>query len=355
MINLKKIKDFLTFKLQIESLKSKKGVSIIIGYVLLIVIAISLSLLVYAWLKSYLPGQIEKCPDDTALSLENYFCNKDGITLSLKNSGLFSIYGFIARIREKENGFWYELKTNDEIENYFDLDEKGLKPNKKESKTFFLNRNITEIQIQPFILGEKKEIVLCDNAIITQKVQNCEKKEYNIIRLGADKVLADVDFPSINFDYSTQMKWDITSIPEGIIIDEARLCVLVQKADTPILDNDLKIWRIKDEYWDESITINEINSQNLVNENNVVLSSLVLGEQSCFDVSLQLRESYGIRENSFTIRFEDPDYPTITAFGGVEDRVNLRVGHNEAERVVFEFNSSEVGVEFGPYIEINYS
>ena len=72
---------------------NKKAISIIIGYVLLVVIAISLSLLVYAWLKNYLPKDVEKCPDSVSLTISNYNCDieENKITLTLRNKGFFNI------------------------------------------------------------------------------------------------------------------------------------------------------------------------------------------------------------------------------------------------------------------------
>lgn len=150
---------------------NKKGISEVIGYVLLVVIAISLSLLVYAWLKNYMPGEIEKCSDSASLAITDYSCNEHKITLGIKNNGLFNLYGFIARVREEENGFFYELKNGT---NYF-KEENGLEPNEEDIRIFSYENHtqIIEIQIQPFILGKKKEVILCDSAFISQKLENC--------------------------------------------------------------------------------------------------------------------------------------------------------------------------------------
>lgn len=153
----------------------KKGISIIIGYVLLVVMAISLSLLVYAWLKYYLPKEIEKCPDSVSLIISDYECNQEDkeISLTLKNQGFFNIYGFIARVRN--NGFFYELKDDEgKTRHYFEA-WGFLKPNNESTKSFSYSEYvyILEIEIQPFIIGDKGEILLCDNAIISQKLENC--------------------------------------------------------------------------------------------------------------------------------------------------------------------------------------
>ena len=49
--------------------RGKKGVSIIIGYVILIAVAITMSFLVYAWMKSYVPKEELKCPDDVFIRI----------------------------------------------------------------------------------------------------------------------------------------------------------------------------------------------------------------------------------------------------------------------------------------------
>ena len=150
-----------------------KGVSVIIGYVLLVVIAISLSLLVYAWLKGFLPGDIEKCPDETSLIITDYSCENGKLALTLKNQGLFNLYGFIVRVNNVSGGFFYDLKENGNIENYF-LNNK-LKPNEKQTKIFSYSEynKISEIMVQPFILGDKRGVVLCDNAVIKQELEGC--------------------------------------------------------------------------------------------------------------------------------------------------------------------------------------
>ena len=46
---------------------NKKGVSVIIGYVLLIAFAILISAGVYAWLKTYVPREPLNCPDGVSI------------------------------------------------------------------------------------------------------------------------------------------------------------------------------------------------------------------------------------------------------------------------------------------------
>ena len=76
---------------------NKIGVSEMLSYVLLIAIAITVSVGVYAWAKAMLPttyGDIT-CKDETSLILYEYTCDGTGIELTLRNNGRFNINGII--------------------------------------------------------------------------------------------------------------------------------------------------------------------------------------------------------------------------------------------------------------------
>ena len=162
----------------------KKAVSEMIAYVLLIVIAMSLSILVYAWLKGYIFKPEKICPDGVSLTIENIVCdtttNPKTITLILRNNGLFDIEGFTARVKEdatKPAGYY--LKLNDDRAINFDIQ---LEPNKNSQITFNYPKKIIagtetpltqiqKIEIQPIVIDEKSTI-LCENTY-SQSVSNC--------------------------------------------------------------------------------------------------------------------------------------------------------------------------------------
>jgi len=158
---------------------NKKGISVVIGYVLLIVVAISLSLLIYAWLKAQVPKETEECPESLALVISNYNCTSNQITLSIKNQGYFNVDGFFARVKD-ESGVVHnliEIGSNNQIETYFGVGEiniEPLKPGESQDKVFSYEDigKIVEIEIEPFIFEE--EVILCSNAIINQNLENCE-------------------------------------------------------------------------------------------------------------------------------------------------------------------------------------
>jgi len=149
-------------------IRQKKGVSIMVAYVLLIIIAITLAIFVYGWLKKYIPKQSEECDDGVALNIESYCFNhtipgEPKIDIRIRNNGLFNVNGFFIRISTDEgiaaipledagvrNGKVYvPLKTGEDYAHGFPAD-------------FPL---ITTLEIEPFIIKDDQTI-LCDSSIV---------------------------------------------------------------------------------------------------------------------------------------------------------------------------------------------
>ncbi len=82
---------------------SKKAVSPVIGYILLISFVIVISLITFQWVKTYIPKEALQCPDGVSMFIQNFTygdCVGGGDTifnLSLKNNGRFNISGFFIR------------------------------------------------------------------------------------------------------------------------------------------------------------------------------------------------------------------------------------------------------------------
>ena len=53
----------------------KKGVSAIVGYVLLISFGVVMSVIVYSYLKTYTPKDALTCPDGVSIFLKDYITN----------------------------------------------------------------------------------------------------------------------------------------------------------------------------------------------------------------------------------------------------------------------------------------
>jgi len=93
---------------------NKKGLSLVIGYVLLIAISIVMSIIVYSWLKTYVPKETLKCPEGTSLFIKEieYTCTpgKETLNITVKNNGKFSINGYFIHVSNKSGE---ELPTID--------------------------------------------------------------------------------------------------------------------------------------------------------------------------------------------------------------------------------------------------
>ncbi|MEK6840441.1 MAG: myxococcus cysteine-rich repeat containing protein [Nanoarchaeota archaeon] len=77
-------------------INKKKGVSVLIGYVLLVVFAVIIAAIVFTWLKSYVPADTLKCPDGVSVFInELTFDNSTReMNLSIRNNGRFDIAGY---------------------------------------------------------------------------------------------------------------------------------------------------------------------------------------------------------------------------------------------------------------------
>ena len=79
-------------------IKHKKGVSVIIGYVLLVVFAIGIGAIVYQWLATFVPSESLTCTDGVSLFLEEatYDEATSELSLTIRNNGRFDIAGYFA-------------------------------------------------------------------------------------------------------------------------------------------------------------------------------------------------------------------------------------------------------------------
>jgi hypothetical protein len=68
-----------------------------IGYILLITIGIAMSILVFTWLKGYVPKESIECSEGVSVFIKsyNYSCAAKKLTIEMKNNGRFSIRGYL--------------------------------------------------------------------------------------------------------------------------------------------------------------------------------------------------------------------------------------------------------------------
>jgi len=95
-------------------IKDKKGVSILIGYILLVSMAISLSVIAFNWIQKIIPEETIVCPTDASLSIREVECNSSSrmLNFTIKNNGLFSIHNVSVFVNDAEGSDFGVFKIN---------------------------------------------------------------------------------------------------------------------------------------------------------------------------------------------------------------------------------------------------
>lgn len=189
--------------LQDKKQKRKKGVSEIVSYTLLIVIAIGVSSLVYYFLMLQTPKEKTECKEGISLGIDRleFSCDSKKLTLVLLNNGRFKVDAAYVRLGEEGKSVRYWINDpdkDDEGKSVTDSDEKredkfylssadstlnsGLAPNKVSLSRYHSTIpliKITEdikdknfiLEIEPAIISETTgKLAACETAVITQKI-----------------------------------------------------------------------------------------------------------------------------------------------------------------------------------------
>lgn len=168
---------------------NKRALSEMVGYVMLVVIAVGLSVVVYSFLRSYVPPlDTIECPADMTLVIQNSSCFQSGgeyrLQLVLSNRGLFNINAAYIRIAQENR----KVKSliNDALSQstvpggvyIFGSTNNSLIPGQSiQTGAYPLGRfGVTSgkygLEIQPAIFkGDSIKLALCSNSIITQTVE----------------------------------------------------------------------------------------------------------------------------------------------------------------------------------------
>jgi len=101
--------------------EKKKGVSVMVGYMLLVVFLIIISGIVYQWIKTYVPKESLECPDGTSLYISSAsfdpFSSK--LIITIKNNGRFNVAGYFIHASNSSD---QELPTID-LSSYLNKDD----------------------------------------------------------------------------------------------------------------------------------------------------------------------------------------------------------------------------------------
>jgi hypothetical protein len=189
---------------------NKKGLSEVVTYVLLIVIAMGLSAVVFAFLSNIVPEEKYECPEGLALTITEVDCespivNKQ-VYITFQNKGRFEIDGIYSRVAENKNDApsiplvpiadstsvsdggsgGINLITQDEASKGFLYFGRGspseLRPNQEYKQLFSYEfkdppnneiplGSIEKIEIQPFVnVEDGRELGICEDKVITRSV-----------------------------------------------------------------------------------------------------------------------------------------------------------------------------------------
>jgi hypothetical protein len=137
----------------------KKGVSVIVAYVLLIMVALGLSSVVYVWLRGQvdiIPDDSFSCPDEVSILITDYDYADGKLNLTVRNKGFFNVSGFYIRasnISESKLGI-IEINNSNE----------ALAPNEDiqfENIDVSSNGKLCYVQVQPYLVKGGEEF-FCD-------------------------------------------------------------------------------------------------------------------------------------------------------------------------------------------------
>ncbi len=170
--------------------KNRKGVSIMVGYVLLVVFAVILSVITYNWIRTYVPAQSLQCPEGVSILIKStdYDCDKNNITLITRNNGRFDILGYFIHAANESA---QEIATIDLSQylnesfggrkfgssvSFVSLQDNSFRPGNEKLAMFELPAEINQImsiQIIPTRFQEqdnKKRFISCGDSRIKQNI-----------------------------------------------------------------------------------------------------------------------------------------------------------------------------------------
>ncbi len=174
-----------------------------IGYVLLVGIVIIMSLIVFQFIRTYVPKDVLKCPDEVSVFIQEtkYDCTAKTLEVTIKNNGRFNIAGYFIHATTSEDQELATLDLSGTLENQelkylnsvvFTYLTNFLEPNKAIPITFIDVGDLEnhKIEIIPVRFQEeegKKRFVSCGDAKVGE-VLSCwvEPEECTDERLDSE-------------------------------------------------------------------------------------------------------------------------------------------------------------------------
>ena len=168
-----------------QAKQKKRGVSEMVGYILLITIGIAMSIIVFTWLKGYVPSGAIECSEGVSIFIKSSTCTGNTLEIELKNNGRFALRGFLIHATTTEeqelatqdlSTFYSGLKGNQEIIFGLDANKNGLDPNSEGLYSFDLStlgKTIYFIEVIPTryeTVNGKNKVATCTKAKVKQDI-----------------------------------------------------------------------------------------------------------------------------------------------------------------------------------------
>lgn len=165
--------------------KNKLGVSVMVGYVLLITFAIIMGGIVYRWMKTYVPTETLECPDGVSVLIRDINCSESGsvynLEIDLVNNGRFGINGYYIKYSDKEEEKIGRIPITEIISGgksaggiiSFLGQESVLEPGKNITSKFEIETRAYLVEITPIryeVIEGKTRLAVCTNAKVKEKL-----------------------------------------------------------------------------------------------------------------------------------------------------------------------------------------
>lgn len=158
-------------------IRNKKGISELISYVLLVSLAVTLSIAVYAWFSFYVKqSKIPLCPEGVSLVINNYNCSDQVLNIEIKNKGLFNVDGFYLRANNRSIGNPNFLLLRNRYTTPLTPGNNSIHSVNYSFLVGFVGgvkASLREIEIEPYRIYWNTT-VFCDKSIIRQRLDNCQ-------------------------------------------------------------------------------------------------------------------------------------------------------------------------------------
>lgn len=157
---------------------TKKGLSEIVAYVLLIVIALGLSVAVFSYLKVFIPKEKPECSSDINIIVSDYICSVGGkqLNLTLSNKGLFKVDALYVRLGPETKKIKEQINKGAQVYLYNSANEIGLQPGENTFESYNISSVVPSggsygLEVVPLAISGST-ITICDKAMFVQTV-NC--------------------------------------------------------------------------------------------------------------------------------------------------------------------------------------